>query len=124
VDSKEVAFVSAGKKAFLDAISKARPIILEPVVHLEVTAPEESMGDLTGKLSNKRGRIAGTDARDGEMIVSAHVPLAELIDFASELKALTGDRGSYAIELSHFEPVPANIQRQLTEAYKPHAEED
>lgn len=124
VDSKEVAFVSAGKKAFLDAIAKARPIVLEPIVNLEVTAPESAMGDLTGRLANKRARIAGTDARQGEIIVSAQVPLAELADFASELKAMTGDRGTYAIELSHYEQVPGTVQKQLAEAYKPRVEED
>jgi elongation factor G len=124
VDSKEVAFVSAGKKAFLDAISKAKAIVLEPIVNLEVSAPESAMGDLTGKLSNKRGRIAGTDSREGEIIVSAQVPLAELTDFASELKAMTGDRGSYALEFSHYEPVPHSVQKQLVESYKPKVEED
>ncbi len=125
VDSKEVAFVSAGKKAFLDAVAKARPIILEPIVNLDVSVPEAHMGDVTGGLASKRARINGTDSlRGGELVVKAQVPLAEVGDYASELKALTAGRGRYSIELSHYEPVPPNVQKQLTEAYRPRAEED
>jgi elongation factor G len=125
VDSKEVAFVAAGKRAFLDAVTKARPIVLEPLVNLDVTAPEAHVGDITGGLAGKRARINGTDAaRGGELIIKAQVPLAEISDYANELKALTAGRGRYSIEFSHYESVPPNIQRQLTEAYKPKAEED
>ena len=125
VDSKEVAFVAAGKKAFLDAISKARPQILEPIVNLEVSAPESHMGDITGGLSSKRARINGTDSlRDGEIVIKAQVPLSELTDYAAELKGTTAGRGRYSLEFSHYEPVPGNVQKQLTEAWKPRVEED
>ncbi|MEO5622536.1 MAG: elongation factor G [Dokdonella sp.] len=125
VDSKEVAFVSAGKKAFLDAIAKARPQILEPIVNLDVYVPDAHMGDVTGGLSSKRARINGTDSlRGGEIIIKAQVPLAEVADYQTELKAMTGGQGRYAIEFSHYEPVPAQVQKQLTEAYKPRPEED
>ena len=125
VDSKEVAFVAAGKRAFLDAVAKARPIILEPLVNLDVTAPEAHVGDITGGLAGKRARINGTDAaRGGELIIKAQVPLAEISDYANELKAITAGRGRYSIEFSHYESVPPNVQRQLTEAYKPKTEED
>ena len=125
VDSKEVAFVSAGKKAFLDAIAKARPQILEPIVNLDVTVPDAHMGDVTGGLSSKRARINGTDSlRGGEIIIKAQVPLAEVTDYQTELKAMTGGQGRYAIEFSHYEPVPPNVQKQLTDAYKPRPEED
>jgi elongation factor G len=125
VDSKEVAFVSAGKKAFLDAITKARPQVLEPIVNLDVTVPDAHMGDVTGGLSGKRARINGTDSlRGGEIIIKAQVPLAEVTDYQTELKAMTGGQGRYAIEFSHYEPVPPQVQKQLTEAYKPHVEED
>lgn len=125
VDSKEVAFVAAGKKAFLDAIAKARPQILEPIVNLEVSAPESHMGDITGGLSSKRARINGTDSlRDGEVVIKAQVPLSELTDYAAELKGATAGRGRYDLEFSHYEPVPGSVQKQLMEAYKPHAEED
>jgi len=125
VDSKEVAFVSAGRKAFLDAITKARPIVLEPIVNLDVSVPEQHMGDVTGGLASKRARINGTDSlRGGELVVKAQVPLAEVGEYASELKAITAGRGRYSIEFSHYEPVPPNVQKQLAEAYRPHAEED
>jgi elongation factor G len=125
VDSKEVAFVAAGKKAFLDAILKARPQVLEPIVDLAVTAPEAHMGDITGGLASKRARINGTDAtREGEVLVRAQVPLSELRDYAAELKGATAGRGRYDLEFSHYEPVPPPVQRQLVEAYKPHHDED
>ena len=125
VDSKEVAFVSAGRKAFLDAVGKARPIVLEPIVDVEVAIPEANVGDVTGGLAGKRARILGTDTqRGGELVIKAQAPLAELIDYPTELKAVTGGRGRYSLDLSHYEPVPAPVQKQLSEAWKPHAEED
>ena len=125
VDSKEVAFVAAGKKAFLDAITRARPQVLEPIVDLAVTAPENHMGDITGGLASKRARINGTDStRDGEVLIKAQVPLSELRDYAAELKGSTGGRGRYDLEFSHYEPVPPPVQKQLIEAYKPRHDED
>ena len=125
VDSKEVAFVAAGRKAFLDAITKARPILLEPIVNLDVTVPEQHMGDVTGTLASRRARINGTDSqRGGELVIRAQVPLAEVGDYSNELKALTGGRGRYGIEFSHYDPVPPATQKQLIEAWKPHEEED
>jgi elongation factor G len=125
VDSKEIAFVQAGKKAFIDAIQKARPIVLEPVVNLDVAVPETAVGDITGGLAGKRARINGTDSlRGGELVIKAQVPLAELTDYPNELKAATGGRGRYTLEFSHYEPVPPPVQKQLTEAYRPRPEDD
>jgi elongation factor G len=125
VDSKEVAFVAAGKKAFLDAIAKARPQVLEPIVDLEVNAPEQHMGDISGGLASKRARINGTDStRGNEIVVRAQVPLSELEGYAAELKSVTAGRGRYSLDFSHYEPVPAQVQQKLVEAYKPKAEED
>ncbi len=124
VDSKEVAFVAAGKKAFLDAITRARPQVLEPVVDLEVTAPEAQVGDITGGLASKRARIHGTDAIRGDIVVKAQVPLSELEGYAAELKSVTAGRGSYALEFSHYAPVPGNVQQKLVEAYRPHPDEE
>ncbi|MEG3192243.1 elongation factor G [Lysobacter sp. D1-1-M9] len=125
VDSKEVAFVAAGKKAFLDAVSKARPQVLEPIVDLEVHAPEQHMGDISGGLASKRARINGTDAaRSSEIVVKAQVPLSELEGYAAELKSVTAGRGRYSLDFSHYEPVPANVQQKLVGAYKPKHEED
>ena len=125
VDSKEVAFIAAGKKAFLDAVGKARPQVLEPIADLEVTAPEQHMGDISGGLSSKRARINGTDTlRGGEIVVKAQVPMSELEGYAAELKSVTAGRGRYALEFSHYEPVPAQVQQRLVEAWKPHHDED
>src|SRR4249919_2655461 len=125
VDSKEVAFVAAGKKAFLDAIMKARPQVLEPIVDLEVAAPEQHMGDISGGLSSKRARISGTDSlRGGEIVIRAQVPLSELEGYAAELKSVTAGRGRYALDFSHYEPVPPQVQSRLVEAFKPRIDAD
>jgi elongation factor G len=125
VDSKEVAFVAAGRKAFLDAIGKARPIVLEPIVTIEVITPQTSMGDISGDLSSRRGQLNGTDSVPGGMIkLSGRVPLAELNGYGSRLKSLTGGAGSYAIEFSHYEQAPPNVQQQLSAAHKPVTAED
>ena len=119
VDSKEIAFVTAGREAFLDAVSKAKPIILEPIVNLEVRAPGDCVGAITGDLSSRRGRIAGTDAGPrGISIIKAQAPLAELDGYESQLKSMTGGLGSYSVELSHYDPVPIDIQQKLHSAYK------
>ncbi|MCR6687376.1 elongation factor G [Pseudoxanthomonas sp.] len=128
VDSKEVAFVTAGRKAFLDAVSRARPQVLEPIVDLEVAAPDAQLGDVTGSLSARRARITGTsgsgDGGRAETVVHAQVPLSELEGFAAELKSLTAGRGRYALEFSHYEAVPPAMQQKLAAAWKPKQEED
>lgn len=125
VDSKEVAFVAAGKKAFLDAINNASPIVLEPIVDISVTVPQNNMGDITGDLSSKRGRINGTNALAGGMVtVTGQVPLSELSTYQSELKSVTGGTGTYTMEFSHYDPVPSQIQQQLVSEFKPRAEEE
>jgi elongation factor G len=124
VDSKEVAFVAAGKKAFLDAIAKARPQVLEPVVDLEVAVPEAQVGDITGNLAGKRARINGTDAVRGEIVVKAQVPLAELEGYAAELKSMTAGQGRYSLDFSHYEPVPPGVQQKLVDAYKPRHDDE
>lgn len=127
VDSKEVAFISAGKRAFMDAISKARPIVLEPIVNVEIAAPEAKMGDIAGDISSRRGQVSGTDSlAAGTLAIKGHAPLAELTDFQTRLKSVTAGQGSFSIELSHYEPVPPTVQKQLAElhAKTAHAEEE
>ncbi len=117
VDSKEIAFMVAGRKAFLDAIANAGPQILEPVVELEVTVPDAFMGDVTGALAAKRARIQGTDSHSGTATsIKAAVPLSALSDFPTELKSLTGGQGRYTMAFSHYEAVPAEIQKALAES--------
>jgi len=123
VDSKEVAFVSAGRKAFLDALAKARPIVLEPIVNVEITAPEAKMGDVAGELSGHRGHIKGSDTpRPGLVQISAQAPLSELEHFPARLKSLTAGHGSYSLEFSHYEAAPPQLQQKLAAAHKPQVE--
>jgi len=125
VDSKEIAFRTAGKYAFKDAILKARPVLLEPVVTMNVTVPEDKLGSITGDLSGKRGRIHGQDFLIGGMaVVKAEAPLAEVMQYQSQLKSVTGGQGSFVMEFSHYEPVPAQVQQNIAREYKPKVEEE
>ncbi len=120
VDSKEVAFVSAGRKAFLDALGKARPIVLEPIVNVDIIAPEAKMGDVAGELSGHRGQIKGSDSpRPGTVQITAQAPLSELEHFPARLKSLTAGHGSYSMEFSHYEPAPPQLQQKLAAAHRP-----
>ena len=127
VDSKEVAFIAAGKRAFMDAISKAKAIILEPIVNIDITAPEANMGDIAGDISAKRGQISGTDsAQAGMLSIKGQAPLSELNNYQARLKSVTAGQGSFSIELSHYQPVPPNIQKDLAaqHAKSAHVEEE
>jgi elongation factor G len=118
VDSKEVAFRSAGKGAFLDALEKAKPVLLEPIVNIEISIPAENIGDIAGDLAGKRGRVLGQDMLPGNMLViKAQVPLSEVTQYNSQLKSVTSGRGSYSMSLSHYEIVPPNIQANVIAQY-------
>jgi len=109
----------------MQAVQSAGPTVLEPIVKVEITAPAQSMGDITGDLATKRGRINGNDSLPGGRVtVSAFVPLAELTDYQTRLKALTGGEGSYTLDLSHYDPVPPRTLQELKEAWKPQVSED
>ena len=121
VDSKEVAFVSAGRKAFLDAISKARPIVLEPIVGVEINCPANNMGDVAGDLSSRRGQVTGTKSlQGGGLAVNGLAPLAELDGYAARLKSMTGGHGAWTMALSHYEQAPPMLQQQLANDYAKH----
>ena len=118
VDSKEIAFVTAGRKAFLDAIEKARPIVLEPIVSLEVLCPESNMGDIAGDLSGRRGQVTGTKSlQPGTLTVTGLAPLSELDGYAARLKAMTAGHAAWTMQLSHYEPAPATLQQHLATEY-------
>ena len=121
VDSKEVAFVAAGRKAFLDAITKARPIVLEPIVGVEINCPANTMGDVAGDLSSRRGQVTGTQTLQANMLaVNGYAPLAELDGYAARLKSMTGGHGAWTMSLSHYEQAPPNLQNQLSSEYAKH----
>lgn len=114
VDSKEIAFVTAARLALMDAVSQAGPVLLEPIVHLEVTAPNQRMGDITGDLSGKRGRIQATDLLPGDMaLIDALLPLAEINRYANQLKSMTAGQGTFTMELSHYEALPTHLQENV-----------
>lgn len=124
VDSKEVAFVACARKAFLDAFQKAGPVALEPIVNLDIVTPAAAMGDVTGDLVAKRGRITGNTALTRQRVsVRAQVPLSELDGYQSRLKSLTGGQGMYTVQLSGYEAVPPRRQQELIQAYRPKADE-
>ena len=124
VDSKEIAFVTAGKKALMAAVREARAIVLEPIVDVEISVPAVAMGDITGDLASRRGQVNGTrSAVPGVMVVQGQAPLAELSNYQTRLNAMTQGQGRYTLALSHYEPVPPNTQSALVSAYKVKDEE-
>ncbi|MCF8151173.1 MAG: elongation factor G [Burkholderiaceae bacterium] len=129
VDGKEVAFFSAGRKATVAAIRAAEAIVLEPIVSIEVTTPEAAMGDIAGDLASRRGHVTGTQSslaarRQGLLSVGGEVPLAEIADYASRLKSLTGGQGAYSIEFAHYAQVPPQVQQKLAASFKLKDEDD
>ena len=124
VDSKEVAFVAAGKKAFLDAVSKANPIVLEPIVDISIDTPSANVGDVTGDIAGKGGRINGTESGSRDRVhISGQVPLSALNNYQPTLKSMTGGEGSYTVKFSHYEPVPGSVQKELTSAFQGHQDD-
>lgn len=114
VDSKEVAFISAGKNAFIQAVKNSNPVVLEPIVEIAITAPSDSIGDITADLSSKRGRINDTQVgTTGMTTISGLVPLSELVNYQSKIKSITGGRGSFSTSFSHYDPAPAKTQQEL-----------
>lgn len=118
VDSKEIAFIQAGKKAVQAAVQAARPSVLEPIVNVEITAPEQNIGDITGDLASRRAQVSGTTSASGALAVVALAPLAELSSYQSRLNALTGGQGRYTLAFSHYEQVPPTVQAQLASQYR------
>ncbi len=119
VDSKEIAFVMAGRRSLLTAVREACPVVMEPIVNLEVQVPQDAVGSVTGDLAGRRGRVLGTRALPlGRIVVMAQAPMAELDDYPERLKAMTGGSASYTLELAEYEPVPEPLQRQLCEAFR------
>ena len=120
VDSSDMAFKIAGSLAFKEAMKQARPALLEPIMHVEVYAPDQYSGDLMGHLSGRRGKISGSEARGSSVVVKAQVPFSEMLSYANELISMTQGRGSYSMEFSHYDFVPAEIAEKVIAAHKPH----
>jgi elongation factor G len=124
VDSSDMAFKIAGSLAFKEAMKQARPALLEPIMHVEVYAPDQYSGDLMGHLSGRRGKISGSETRGGNVVVKAQVPLSEMLSYANELTSMTQGRGSYSMEFSHYDFVPQELAEKVIAAHKPHAAEE
>lgn len=124
VDSSEIAFKIAGSRAFRDAMSKAKPVLLEPIMEVKIMIPDHFMGDVTGDLNHRRGRIVGVGVEDGLEVMTAEVPMAELFMYSAELRSMTGGRGSFSMKFSRYEVVPSNVaQKIIAEADKHKVEE-
>lgn len=125
VDSKDIAFQIAAAHAFKESCEKAKPALLEPIMNVELTVPEENMGDITGSLSSRRGRVQGMDSEGGMQVVKAQIPLEEMYKYSNELKSLTAGRATYAMSFSHYDPVPSNVaQKIIAESKKGEKEEE
>ncbi len=118
VDSSEIAFKLAGSKAFKKCMEQAKPCLLEPIMNVEITTPDNYSGDIMGNLNGRRGRIQGMDAKGGSTVVKAQVPLAEMLTYASDLTSMTQGRGTYAMEYSHYDIVPQPIADKIVAAAK------
>jgi len=118
VDSNELSFKMAGRLALKDAMTRARPTLLEPIMNVEVYAPSEFAGDLMGDINGRRGRISGMDSRGATTVIRAQVPMAEMLTYEQQLTSATGGRGSYQMEYSHYEEVPSHLQSKIIAASK------
>jgi elongation factor G len=116
VDSKPVAFEIAGREAFKMAFKQASPVMLEPIMNVRVIVPETNMGDIMGDLNTRRARVQGMDNEKGRSVVTAKVPLAEIQRYTTDLRSITGGRGVFSMEFSHYEVVPAHVAQDVIDA--------
>ncbi len=123
VDSKPVAFEIAGREAFKIAFQDAGPVLMEPIMNVRITVPEHNMGDILGDLNTRRARVQGMDSDKGRSVVTAQVPMAEMLRYTTQLRSLTGGRGIFDMEFDHFERVPAHLQQEIIDAHKRELEE-
>jgi elongation factor G len=124
VDSKDIAFQMAGKRAFKESFMNARPCLLEPIYIIEVKIPEEYMGDVMGDISGRRGKIMGMDSDGKFQIIKAKIPQAEVHNYATTIRSLTGGRGIHSEEFSHYEQMPGDLEKRVITAAKKEKEEE
>ena len=118
VDSNELSFKIAASMALKDGVQQAKPVLMEPIMVIEVRVPEQYMGEVNRDLNGRRGRVLGMDTADGLQVISAHVPQAELFSYATELRSLTGGRGTFSATLDHYEDVPSSLADKIIDAHK------
>jgi elongation factor G len=124
VDSKDIAFQIAGRGAFKDAFKQAGPVLLEPIVSVRVTVPEENTGDIMGDMTTRRGRVQGMETVAGRTVINALVPQAEMLRYSNDLRSMTGGRGIFTMELSHYEQMPSHLAAEVMAAHKAAQEEE
>jgi elongation factor G len=124
VDSSEMAFKIAGSLAFRLAVQKADPCLLEPVMDMEITVPEEYTGDIMGDVNSRRGRVGGVEARGKNAVIKAQVPMAEILRYEPDLRSMTSGKGSYTATFSHYEELPAHLAQKVIDESKMHEEEE
>ncbi len=124
VDSKDIAFQTAGREVFKLAFKKANPVLLEPIYIAEVIVPDEYMGDVMSDFNTRRGRVLGMEQKGNRTVVRATVPLAEIMRYSTDLRSMTQGRGIYTIEFDHYEPVPSNLAQDIIAQHKEEAAED
>jgi len=124
VDSSEAAFKIAGAKAFKAAFMLGKPALLEPIVNIEINTPSKYMGDITGDLNSRRGRITGMDTSGGQQIIKATIPLGEIANYSTELRSITAGEANYSIEFSHYDAVPHKVQEAIVAKSKPQEEKE
>ncbi|MHC5066678.1 MAG: translation factor GTPase family protein, partial [Planctomycetota bacterium] len=118
VDSDQLSFQLAGERAFLDAFEKAKPILLEPVMEVEIQVPDRFTGDVTSNLATQRGRMTGMEAMDGIQYIKATVPMKEMQEYSTQLRSITAGEGTFTMGHGHFDPVPPNLQQEIVSAHK------
>jgi len=118
VDSNELSFKMAGRIAFKKAMEQAKPTLLEPIMNVEITIPDEFAGSIMGDLNSRRGRIQGMDNKAGKTVVKAEVPMAEMLTYGADLTSMTQGRGSFSMEIAHYDIVPAQQQEKIIAAVK------
>ena len=124
VDSSEIAFKIAAARALREGLANAKPALLEPLMQVHVSIPDQCLGDINGDLSHRRGRIVGMDTVDGLQVITAEVPLSELFRYAAELRSLTGGQGSFEMEFCRYEQVPQNVAQKIIAAADKKQEQD
>ena len=124
VDSKPVAFEIAGREAFKKAVRAAGAVLFEPIMLVRIVVPEEYMGDVLGDLNTRRARVQGMDTEKGRSVVNAHVPLAEMLRYTTDLRSMTGGRGVFSMEEAHYDRVPAHLQQEIIDAREKEKEEE
>jgi elongation factor G len=123
VDSSEIAFKTAGSIGLKAAVRQAKLTLLEPIMDIEITVPDEFVGDIMGNLNSRRGKVAGVNARGSSQVVKAQVPMAEVLSYAADLTSMTGGQGSFSMEFSHYEEAPAQVREKIiAEAQKEKAD--